>query len=548
MLDILIQNAEVIDGTGAPRRRMDVGILGTKLVLPPPGTEHFPENCPKTSDGCDRPDTAEAPFARRVIDASGLILSPGFIDVHGHTDLFAFLEPLCSAKLCQGITTELGGQCGLSPAPVRASRFLTYREYYKNQGAPVYPEAETFTSLNSLMETLEKLRTGIHMALFAAHGTIRLAAMGMEPGPPDRSQMDAMVSMAREAMEDGALGISSGLMYAPGSFAGKEELTGLCLAAAPFGGIYTSHIRNQGNGLTGSVKEALEIAVRGGLTANISHHKAVGKSNWGRVAESTALIHEAGTATHDVYPYTASSTTLAATLPPSCMKDGPEQLLLKLRDTGFRKELEHRIFSPNEEWDNDLMECGYDGILIISAAKTPETVGKTLLQCAENWGLPPFAAYCRLLSENHLAVNDICFSMSPEDVKTLIQDPLCMFGTDSLYVPGLMPMTHPRAIGTFPRILGRFVREEKLLPLEEAVRKMTGLPAKRYGLSGKGLIAEGMDADLVLFDPLSIGDRADYQNPFRKNRGIHSVYVDGTLSLSGGKPTGARAGRILRRL
>ena len=448
MLDVLIRNADVVDGTGAPRRRMDVGILGKKLAVPPSGA-------------------AGTPSARKVIDASGLVLAPGFIDVHGHTDLFAFLEPLCSAKLCQGITTELAGQCGLSPAPISASRFPAYRDYYKNQGAPLYPEAEAFTCVGALMDTLEGLRPGIHLALFAAHGSLRLAAMGMEPGPPDRSQMDAMVSMAREAMEAGALGISSGLMYAPGSFAGKEELAELCLAAAPFGGIYTSHIRNQGNGLIESVKETLQVAAESGLTANISHHKAVGRSNWGRVAESTALIHAAGTATHDVYPYTASSTTLAATLPPSCMEAGPERLLEDLKDPGFRRDLEQRIFSPTEEWDNDLLECGYDGILVISAPKTPKAAGKTLRQCAEAWGLPPFSAYCRLLSENHLAVNDICFSMSPEDVNTLVGDPLCMFGTDSLYVPGYMPMTHPRSVGTFPRILGRFVREQKLLQGEE---------------------------------------------------------------------------------
>ena len=524
MLDILIQNAVVLDGTGAPGQRRDVGIQGGKLVMDP-------GNCQ----------------AAELVDASGLVLAPGFIDVHGHSDLFAFLDPLCEAKLCQGITTEIAGQCGISPAPVTARYLPVYQAYYGGMGAALCPHPERLTSVGALMDALEALHTGINLALFAAHGSLRMAAMGMDPGRPDQHQLDTMAALVREAMEDGAMGVSSGLMYAPGSFAEPDELEAVCRAAAPWNGIYTSHIRNQGNLLLDSVRETLQVARNAGLSANISHHKAVGRNNWGRTADSAALIRQEGNASHDVYPYTASSTVLSATLPPSWMRDGTDRLLQRLRDPAAQRELEQQIFHPTEEWDNDLLECGYDGILIVTAAETPEAVGKSILQCAELWGLSPFAAYCKLLADNHLSVNDICFSMSPDDVAQLIQDPLCMFGTDSTYAPQMGDMTHPRAIGTFPRILGRYVREQKLLPLEEAVRKMTGYPAQRYGLRGKGVIASGADADLVLFDPNTILDQADYPAPLQPNLGIARVYVNGQLAVLNGKPTGVRAGHVLRK-
>lgn len=524
MLDVLIQNAVVFDGTGAPGKTMDVGVRQGKLVLETAGAQ-----------------------AAEAVDAAGLALAPGFIDAHGHSDLFAFLDPLCSLKLCQGITTEIGGQCGISLAPVTAQYLPVYQAYYGSMGAAMCPNAETMTSVGALMDTLDSLHMGINLALFAAHGSLRMAAMGMDPGRPDNRQLDHMAAMAREAMEDGALGISSGLMYAPGVFSEPEELTAVCRATAPYGGIYTSHIRNQGNMLLDSVRETLRVARDAGVSANISHHKAVGRNNWGRTLESAALIREARNASHDVYPYTASSTVLSATLPPSWMREGTERLLEKLRDPAAQAELEQQIFHPVEEWDNDLLECGYDGILIISAANTPEAVGKTIDQCADLWDVAPFAAYCRLLADNDLAVNDICFSMSPADVAQLVRDPLCMFGTDSTYAPPMGDMTHPRAVGTFPRILGRYVREQGVISLAEAVRKMTGYPAQRYGLRGKGVIAEGADADLVLFDPNTILDQADYTNPLQPNLGIVRVYVGGRLAVLNGKTTGVRAGRVLRK-
>lgn len=523
-LDVLIENATVVDGTGSERLRRDVGILDGRIVL----------------------ENLDGARAERTVEAKGLVLAPGFIDAHGHTDLFAAAEPQCSAKLLQGITTEIAGQCGMSQAPASAEFQGVCRAYYESQGAPIYPNHAELTSVGSLMETLESLKPGINLALFAAHGTLRMAAMGLSPGKPDAAQMDRMRSLAREAMEAGALGISSGLMYAPGSFSDGDEMVALCEATAPYGGVYTSHIRNQGNRLAESVREVLDVAGKAGVTANISHHKAVGKSNWGKVAQTIRMIHEDGNASHDVYPYVASSTTLQATLPPSCMKEGASALLGHLADAAYVKELERRIFNPEEEWDNDLRECGYENILIISAGTTSDAVGLTLEEYARKTGLAPFEAYVRLLRENRLAVGDVCFSMSQDDVDALVRDGLCMFGTDSLYVKG-MRMTHPRALGTFPRILGRCVRERGLLTLEEAVRKMTQFPAVRYGLKGKGVIAQGADADLVLFDPDTILDRADFRSPLAGNVGIAQVYVGGKLAVENGEVTGVRNGHVLRK-
>lgn len=528
MLDLIIKNATIIDGSGCLRFRGDVGVSKGKIV----------------SVGNVDGEAAE------TIDANGCVLAPGFIDVHAHGDLFSHVDPLCASKLRQGITTEIAGQCGLGPAPVRVDTLPVYKSYYEKQGAPLHPKAETFTSFFTYIEELARQKRGIHMALFTPHGTLRIAAMGFSPVAPDSARLFAMRTMLAEAMQAGALGLSTGLMYAPGSFAFSEQLLSLCEVAAEYGGIYTSHLRDQGGYLVESVEDALLMGERTGVKVNISHHKAAGKSNWGKVQKTTAMLSSARErgidATHDVYPYTASSTTLSATLPPSCMKEGIETLLDRLSDADYVKELQQRIFHPTEVWENSLLDCGYDGVLIFRAPATPAAEGKSIAQYAQVCGITPFDAYIRLLRENKLAVGDICFSMSQEDVDYLIKDPFCMFGTDALYVEG-MKNTHPRAIGTFPRILGRCVRENRLLTLEEAVRKMTSLAADTYKLRDKGRIAVGYDADLTLFDPDIIIDHADYTNPLARNEGIIRVYVGGELALLDGEPTRLMNGKILKR-
>lgn len=524
MIDILIKNATVYDGLGSAPMRANIAVNNGKIV---------------DIGGPDQP-------AEQVIDASGLCAAPGFIDVHGHSDLFAFADPLRESKLCQGITTEIVGQCGLGPAPVGKDTYQVYERYFKGQGAPIYPNSREFTSFGAYLSHMDALATGINLAYFIPHGTVRMAVMGLSPAKPTPDQLHQMQELVRDGMENGAIGLSSGLMYAPGMFADSDELEALCKVVGEYHGIYTSHIRNQGECLEDSVKETIRIAKNGHARANISHHKASGKQNWGKVVSTIRMIHEADIPVmHDVYPYTASATMLRATLPPNVQKLEPEMILTHLKDKNNLEQLKEAIFSPTSDFESDLNACGYDGILIFDVAKTKNVIGKTIAQYADELGIAPFDAYIRLLIDNSLSAAYIGFSMCKKDVETLIADPFCMFGTDALYVPG-MPMTHPRAIGTFPRILGRYVREKGILTLEEALRKMTSLPAQFYNLSDKGQLAVGLDADITIFDADTVVDHANYNSPLLANEGIHTVIVNGVQAITNGKCLGTRNGQVVR--
>ncbi|MDL2294695.1 D-aminoacylase [Ruminococcaceae bacterium OttesenSCG-928-D13] len=524
MVDTVIKNAQILDGTGGEAFAGDIAIHQGKIVAV----------------------GRVAETAAQLINAEGLHAAPGLIDVHGHSDMFAFADPDRASKLCQGVTTEICGQCGLGPAPTSEAFYPHYENYFKSQGAPIYPQSRSFTSFGAYLDFMEGLPLGINMAYFIPHGTVRMAVMGLSPQKADAGQLEQMRQLVREGMEKGALGLSSGLMYAPGMFADQDELAALCEVVGQYGGIYTSHIRNQGSLLEQCVADTIEAARRGGARVNISHHKASGKGNWGKVKNTIRMIHEAGfPAMHDVYPYAASSTMIRSTLPPKVQKMEQADIMAYLSNTNNHAELKQDIFHPDDSFESPLEDCGYDGILIIEAAKTKDAVGKTISQYAEALGTDPFDAFIKLVVENNLGVGYIGFSMSEDDVDTLVADPLCMFGTDGLYIPG-MEMTHPRAIGTFPRILGHYVREKGVLPLAEAIRKMTSLPARFYGLAGKGLLKVGMDADVVVFNAATVADHADYRQPLLPNEGVHTVLVNGQRQVAADKPCGGRAGKLLR--
>ena len=393
MFDLLIQNAQVLDGTGAPGFTADVAVKDGKIA----------------AVGKLSGEAAE------TVDGTGLTLAPGFIDVHGHSDLFMALDPARASKLLQGVTTELCGQCGLGPAPVSEQNFPLYRKYLSQQGVPMYPDNQDFTSFSAYLERMEKTKAGIHLAYFIPHGTVRMAVIGFSPAAPDKPQLEPQ-ALLRALTEKDALARLASLL------------------------------------LQGSSAQSADAA-------------------------------EA---------------------------------------------------------------CGLDRLLISNATKTPEATGKTIAQLAQARGISAFEAYTALLLENELGVQYIKFGMSEADVSYLMSDPLCMFGSDALYVPGLK-MTHPRSIGTFPCILRRAVREERSISLAEAVRKLTSLPAEVYGLRGKGLIRPGMDADLVLFDAERITDHATYAEPLLPNEGICRVYVDGVCAVRDDQYTGAMVGTLLRR-
>ena len=523
MFDLLIRNAQVLDGTGAPAYLADVAVKDGKIA----------------AVGKLSGEAAE------TADATGLTLAPGFIDVHGHSDFFMPLDPARASKLLQGVTTELCGQCGLGPAPVTEQNYPVYHKYLSQQGIPMYPDDRTFTSFSAYLSRMEQTPAGINLAYFIPHGTVRLAVMGFSHDAPDDRQLAQMRELVEDAMQAGALGLSTGLAYAPGRFAATDELAALTEPVGRYGGVYTSHLRDQGDQLEQSVQEAIDIARRGGARVNVSHHKAVGEQNFGKVRKTTQMLHEAGIpATHDVYPYAASSTMLISTLPMAFAQLEPQALLQALADPGELARLASLLLQGGS---GDAAEaCGLDRLLIANATKTPEAAGKTIRQIAQARGVSPFEAYAALLRENELGVQYIKFGMSESDVSYLMADELCMFGSDALYVPG-MKVTHPRSIGTFPCVLRRAVREEQSISLPEAVRKLTSLPAEVYGLAGKGRIAAGMDADLTLFDAAKITDHATYTQPLLPNEGIRRVYLGGVCAVRDDQYTGAMAGKLLRR-
>lgn len=531
MVELIIENALIIDGTGKKGFKGHIAIDKGKIV----------------AIGQLKKEHKEA---GKIIDACGQVVSPGFIDVHGHTDMFIFMDPGCGAKLKQGITTEICGQCGTTVFPVSEAYWDVYQSYYKKMGAPIDSNYIKYTSTDSYLRDIENYEIGINLGLFVGHGTIRMAAMGLSPEKANAAQLDRMKDLTQEAMTQGAFGLSSGLMYAPGSFSDSDEIEALVEIVGNHKGIYTSHIRNQGEFLEECVAETIAIGAKTGAKINISHHKAVGKANWGKVTKTCKLIDEANKegimVSHDVYPYVASSTTLSATLPPSCLGIGIDALLTKLKESSYVEDLEKQIFEPQEQWDNDLKASGYDALLIISAPKTPKAIGKTITEFADCLGMTPFKAYIHLLVENELEVGDICFSMDEKDVTQLIAHDRCVFGTDSLYIPG-MPMTHPRSIGTFPRIIGRYVREKQIISLEKAIHKMTALSAEIYNIANKGLIQVGYDADLVVFNKSVIIDHSQYTDPIKENEGISYVVVNGKIAVEDNQLTGIRAGKLIRR-
>lgn len=514
MFDVIIKNARIIDGTGKPGFRGDVGVLDGKIV---------------------QVGKVEGEAGLEA-DATGLTLSPGFIDSHGHSDRVVLDDPLLACKLEQGITTELAGQCGGGPAPSGPDR--------NNRSGRYYPD------FGSFVRELERTSLGINLALFVPHGAVRAAVMGYENRRPAGQELDRMRALILDGMESGALGMSSGLAYIPGLFSDQREITELSRVVAQFGGTYVSHMRNQADRLVESVKETIQVGRDTGCKVAISHHKAMGPDNWGKTRQTVELIdHAAAEELHvinDVYPYTANSTTLLNALPPRELAGGPSAVVERLRDKEYRKYVREQIFNPTQQWDNNVKNVGYGKFLITRAPKTPEAQGKFLTEYAECIGLDPFDALTQLLIENETRVSVSIFNMCEEDILTVIGSTHTSIGTDGVYTQG-EKVVHPRAFGTFPRFLGRYVRERKVMPLEEAIRRITSLPAEFYSLRGKGLIREGYDADITVFDPETILDKSDFKNPFAGNEGVEYVFVAGKLAVRRNKNTGARAGGVLKR-
>jgi N-acyl-D-amino-acid deacylase len=528
--DVLLLGGMVVDGTGSPARRADVAVQGDRIAA--------------VGALAGRP-------ADTVLDVTGLVVAPGFIDMHSHSDLALLANPRAESKLRQGVTTEVIGQCGFSPAPAPAARRAEIRALF----AEWSPEFEVEWAWESLGEYLQAWRASpasVNVVPVVGHGTVRAAVMGGEQRPPTPAELTRMRAAVREAMRQGARGLSTGLAYAPSMFAEAAEIGALAREAARLGGVYFTHLRDESDGLLQALGEALDIGRRADVPVQISHLKCGGRRNHGRAAEALGLIDQAraeGVAvSFDAYPYTAWNTTLLQLLPPWARDAGVERAVSWLGDPGRRARIERELAAAAGAepgmWEQRLVAA-------VGANGNRGLQGLTLAQAAARLRLRPEQVVTKLLAEEQGRVSMVGFGMSEEDVRTIVAHPGCMIGSDAVTAAPYGPLgqshPHPRGYGTFPRVLGHYVREERVLALEAAVAKMTGGPARKLGLADRGRVAAGMAADLVVFDPARIADRASYEKPHQYPAGVHYVIVNGVIELRGETHCDRRPGRVLAR-
>jgi N-acyl-D-amino-acid deacylase len=527
VLDLKITGGRLIDGTGAPARRGDVGVIGDAI----------------TAVG----DLSREP-AGRTIDAGGRVVSPGFIDMHSHSDWRLWDNRRAESKIRQGVTTEVVGNCGFSPAPVSDG----FRDEMKGFALHL-PAGMDFSwrSVGDYLARYESEGVAVNVAQLIGHGTLRLAAMGFARRPPTAAEQAHMERMMDEAMADGAYGLATGLIYAPGSYAVTEEIVGIARRAGGRRGFYASHIRGEGATLLDAVAEAIRVGREGGLPVQVSHVKAAGRPNWGKVASALALIDEARRegldVMGDVYPYTASSTTLRTLLPDWALEGGIDAMLERLADPATRERIRSELTGGAETL---LRGLDWADIMVAYSPSRPEAQGRRIAEIAAAQKADPLDAAIELIVAEHGKGYMILFQLDEADLRRALTHPHIMVGSDGSALAAEGPLAsgkpHPRSYGTFPRVLGRYARDERVLPLETAVWKMTGLPARRLRLPDRGWLAEGAKADVVVFDPATVADRATYEDPHRYAAGIADVVVNGRVVIAGGEHTGARPGRVLR--
>ena len=532
MLDLVVKNGRIVDGTGNPWFKGDVGIANGRIV---------------------KIGNLGAEETTRVIDAKGLVVAPGFIDMHSHSDLSPLINPRTESKIRQGITTEVTGNCGVSAAPL--NDFLK-EEIMKT--TPILEEAGLkldWSTMSEYLCRLDEKKIAINVVSLVGHGNVRAMVMKYDVRSPTKNELEQMRRVLTRALEEGAFGLSSGLIYPPGCYANTRELIELCKVVARYGGLYSSHIRGEEERLIGSVKEAIKIGEKAGVPVEISHHKAAGKASWRKVKRTLKMMEKARKkgveVTCDVYPYLAGSFGLDAMLPPYVYEGGVEKLIERLKDEKTRQRLRREMTEGTEGWSSPLRAGGWDVTMIAYCEGHPEFEGKTILEITQQRELDPFDFVFDLLIEEKASVSVVRFLMCEKDMLTVLKHPVSMIGSDSsARAPyGVLGKgkPHPRSYGTFPRVLGRYVREEGVLTLENAIRKMTSLPTQKLKLRDRGLIREGMCADITIFDPKSVIDTATYSEPHQYPNGIEYVLVNGKVVIDNGEHTGELPGQALRR-
>lgn len=527
-MDLLLRGGELIDGTGAPRVRADVAIQDGKIVsLLSPGEGE----------------------ADAELDCSGLILCPGFLDTHSHSDLKILVEPDLPSKVRQGITLEVLGQDGLGVAPVRPQDITDLRRQLAGlDGDP--PIEWNWRFPGDYLRAIEAARPAPNAAYLVPHGSLRRYAMGMEDRSPDEAELYAMESLLEAGLRDGALGLSTGLIYPPCCYAPTSELVALGRVCARFGVPIVVHLRSESDRLLEATEEMISVGRQSGCPIHISHIKIAGRENWEKVDAFIQLIEAARAegirVTADQYPYIAGSTMMGAILPPWAHEGGLPKILERLKDPSVREKLKAEMTNPAPvDWDNFWKWSGPEGIRIadIPSGRSEDLVGLSLAEAAVLRKKDPLDLALDLLLEEEMGVAMVSFSQSEEVLTRLLRLPFVNGCTDGLL--GKKP--HPRAFGSFPRFLAKYTREEAVLPLEEMIRKLTSQAAFALKIPLRGVIAPGFYADIVAFDPKSVQDVATYDDPCRFPVGIEHVLVNGVVVVEAGRATGARPGHVVRR-
>ena len=527
--DIVITNGHIIDGTGSPWYSGDIGIRDGKIAAI---------------------GNLSTSARKRTIDAAGKVVAPGFIDMLGQSELTILVDPRLPSKIYQGITSEITGE-GSSIAPLNDAIIQSDRGGYDH-----YKITPDWRTLRQYFARLEKQGIGINVADYVGATQVRRVVLGDNDVQPTPAQLDQMKSLVRDAMRDGAVGVSTSLEYAPAPYAKTDELIALASEASKFGGIYATHMRSEGDAIMESIDETLRIGREAHIPVEIWHLKVAGKTNWGRMPEVVAKINAARASGADVsadtYAYTAWFNDFSAFIPPWAHDGGTAKLIERLKDPATRARIRKDMLAATKDWDNEWQEISGPDAIMIGAVQNPKLLplqGKRLSEIAKSSNKDPIDALCDLLIEDP-GIGVAVFGMSQPDVTLALQQPWVSVDNDS---EGTSPEgilgeahPHPRAYGTFPRILGKYVREDKALSLEDAIRKFSALPAQRMRLTDRGVLKASMWADVVIFDPATVRDRATFDNPNQLSEGMQYVLVNGVPVIDQGKMTGARPGKVLR--
>ncbi len=528
--DLVITNGHIVDGTGSPWYSGDVGIRGGKIAA--------------------IGNLAIAPRTR-TIDAHGSVVAPGFIDMLGQSEMTILVDPRLPSKIYQGITTEITGEGG-SAAPLNDAMIKADHNSYEH--LHITPDWRTFSQY---FARLEKQGMGINLATYVGATSVRRMVLGDEDKQPTPAQLEQMKELVRQAMREGAAGVSTSLEYAPAPYAKTEELIALAAEASKFGGIYATHMRNESAAVLSAIDEALRIGKEAHIPVEIWHIKVAGKNNWGRMPEVVKKIDEARASgvdvTADTYAYTAWFNDFSAFIPPWVHDGGTAKMVDRLKDPAVRARLRKEMTTPSNDWDNEWEEIPGPESVLIGVVHNPKLLplqGKRLSEIAKIWNKDPMDALFDFLIEDDGFTGVAVFGMSEPDVVLALQQPWVSINNDSSGTSpeGILGQEHPhpRAYGTFPRILRKYVREEKKLTLADAIRKFSALPAQRLRLTDRGVLKQGMWADVVVFDPATIHDVATFENPNQLSQGMEYVLVNGVPVIDQGKMTGKLSGKVLR--